>query len=189
MKRITLFFVLFVIISLLSISNSYSEVMYNINYPEVKDESKEASEKLSQVFSLLFDAIESLEQSDFTVARAKWMTMLELMHKAYDYIMIIEEKVSPGSINIDSIPSPQRKMIEDNFEKFELEIPKDKTSLVKLTSHVVFEFLKYLSSIEFGDNFHRTRLVFDQIFDKMWRFMKLGISVSEIAASDKNVIS
>jgi len=165
---------------------------YNITLRGTEDQSKKASVLIFQGISSLFASIGALEAEQPKKFNESWNSALTDLKGAktifIDTLDAIERgKIKDEGIDIGKIPEPCRANVEDYFHTFKLSIPKTKSKLLSLAVNQVQNLIGFLSEISFQNNDAQNRRVLWDINRNVYQFLAIGISVSEIAASNKSV--
>ena len=153
--------------------------------PNPGNESEEGNVLMLRSFSKLFMSFEALEQG--RVVKAK--ELLQEAHDAQQKATAIYKRFASENINkpisTAKMTHDELKRVQKNFELYGLTMPKDYRELACLAYKEVKHFTEFITKVSFEDNPAQNRQTVREIIDRLNRYMRLGISISEIAASSE----
>lgn len=158
---------------------------WNIHLKGIQRESREASVLILAAISSMFKSLEALEAGFPYRREVLWQDTLKSLEFSEKLFSVMKDKIENGSISIREVPERVRSITEKPFKEFGLRIPQTKRKLVDFAMRQVDEFRRNLSGVDFSSGDRQNRQALRDINNWLWRFMSIGISVSEIAASNR----
>jgi len=212
MKRFNIrFVVLFLLISIMNVtmnSNINAEFLYQLPKPDkpipvplkpkplalyknvgvrpnLQQKPLEGGAVLLNAISRLFMAFAALEYRDKQGANA----LLDEVRIGLKYgIEFYEQRIrliTDHPISVDNLTSYAIKVIKKDLQPYGGEIPKDMIELCSIAFREIKDFNEFMNSVNFKDDYDKNRKTGRDIVDRLLRYMRVGISISELEASNR----
>jgi len=165
-----------------SIANS--EIFFDLKPPRNPGKgTEEGSALVLHSFSKLFVIFEELEQGNIPEANKLLAEVCAALSKAVPMYKDFASGIPSTLTGTANLPNEKIKMIKKDFRIYKLEIPKTYSDLAYFAYKEVNNFAEFMNTVNFNDDPARNRQTVREIVDRLYRYMRLGISVAEIAAS------
>ena len=175
-KFLYLLLIFFVLSSGIITSKAHAEYLFNFDWTDVRDQSKEASSLLFRTISNLFSSFEALERGEIYQAER----LLRETNTSFRHVINLYTEIQSSVQNRD-IRVPRTPIIEGQFQYYSLPYPSDKRTLVNLSKREIERFFEYTSTISLSSDSAENREIFRRVVQNLGRLLHVGISVSEIA--------
>lgn len=144
---------------------------------------EEASVLVLHSFSKLFIIFEILEHRNIYEANKMLTEVRAAQLEAVAIYKDIASKTPSTLTGRADLPDEKIKMIKNDFNLFRLEIPKSYSDIAYLAYKEVSDLAEFMNKVNFTDDPAKNRQTAREIVERLYRYMRLGISISEIAAS------
>jgi len=182
-------------------SNANAPILYNIGKPPPPkrppprtltfiltsspgEESEESSALMFRSLSTLFTSFAAIEQGNIRKAEALMETVRSDLRKAVVFYEELASNTSDRPISMGNMNHDEIRIIKKDFEQYRLELPKNDRELASIAHDEVKSFSEFLNKVVFRDHFAKNRKTIRDIVNRLNRYMRVGISLSEIDASN-----
>jgi hypothetical protein len=135
--------------------------------------------------SKVFMAFAALEKGDISETNKLVKEASKKQQRAVDIYKAYSSQTEDRPLTIVNMAEDQLRQVRYDFTYYGLQIPKNEKELADITYKEVKDFADFVNGLSFGDNYVKNRQVVREIIDRLNRYMRLGISASEIYSCNR----